>query len=46
MGVRGWRKIDRDRDAWTLILKEPKVLHEPYAQWRDSKIYIYIHTSF
>jgi hypothetical protein len=29
MGVRGWRKIARDRDAWKLILKEAKVLHGP-----------------
>jgi hypothetical protein len=27
MGVRGCRKINRDRDAWKLILKEAKVLH-------------------
>jgi hypothetical protein len=26
-GVRGWRKIARDRDAWKLILKETRVLH-------------------
>jgi hypothetical protein len=24
MGVRDWRKIDKDRDAWKLILKEAK----------------------
>jgi hypothetical protein len=29
MGVRGWRKIARDRDAWKLILKEVRVLHGP-----------------
>jgi hypothetical protein len=34
MGVRGWRKIDRDRDAWKLILMEARVLHGPYSQWR------------
>jgi hypothetical protein len=27
MGVRGWRKIVRAKDAWKLILKEAKVLH-------------------
>jgi hypothetical protein len=26
-GVRGWRKIAWDRDAWKLILKETRVLH-------------------
>jgi hypothetical protein len=34
MGVRGWRKIARDGDAWKLILKEVKVLHGPYSQCR------------
>jgi hypothetical protein len=29
MGVTGWRKRARDRDAWKLILKEIKVLHGP-----------------
>ena len=24
MGVRDWRKIDKGRDAWKLILKEAK----------------------
>jgi hypothetical protein len=33
MGVRGWRKISRNRDAWKLILKEAKVLHGPCIQW-------------
>ena len=26
MGVRGWRKIARDRDAWKLVLKQARVL--------------------
>jgi hypothetical protein len=29
IGVRGWRKIVRDGDAWELILKEAKVLDGP-----------------
>jgi hypothetical protein len=29
MGVRGWRKIAKDRDAWKLILKEARILHGP-----------------
>jgi len=29
ISVRGWRKILRVGDAWELILKEAKVLHEP-----------------
>jgi hypothetical protein len=29
MGVRGWKKIARDRDARRLILKEVRVLHGP-----------------
>ena len=28
-GVRGWSKIDKDRDAWKLIVKEARVLHGP-----------------
>jgi hypothetical protein len=28
-GVRGWRKIAGDRDAWKLILKEAQVLQAP-----------------
>jgi hypothetical protein len=34
ISVRGWRKMDRNRDAWKLILKEAKVLHGPRSQWR------------
>jgi hypothetical protein len=34
MSARGCRKIARDRGAWKLILKETKVLHGPYSQWR------------
>jgi hypothetical protein len=29
MGVTGWRKIAKDRDAWKLILKEACILHGP-----------------
>jgi hypothetical protein len=29
MGVRGWRKITRDRDASKIILKEARVLLGP-----------------
>ena len=29
ISVRNWRKIERDKDAWKLILKEVKVLHAP-----------------
>jgi hypothetical protein len=29
IGVRGCRKIARDRDIWKLILKEVRVLHGP-----------------
>jgi hypothetical protein len=32
MGVRGWRKIARDSDAWKLSLKEARVLHGPYRE--------------
>jgi hypothetical protein len=32
MGVRAWRKIAEDRDAWKLILKEARVLHGLYSQ--------------
>ena len=27
MGVRGWRKPAKGRDAWKLIMKEARVLH-------------------
>jgi hypothetical protein len=29
VGVRDWRKVARDRDAWKLILKEAMVPHAP-----------------
>jgi hypothetical protein len=29
IGVRGWRKTARDRDAWELIAKEAMVLQAP-----------------
>jgi hypothetical protein len=29
MGVRGWTKIAKDKDALKLILKEARVLHGP-----------------
>jgi hypothetical protein len=32
MGVRGWRKIAKDRDGWKLIMKEAGVLHGPDSQ--------------
>jgi len=32
VGLRGWRKIARDRNAWNLILKEARDLHGPYSQ--------------
>jgi hypothetical protein len=34
MGVRGWRKIGRGKDAWKLILKV-RVLYGPYSQRRE-----------
>jgi len=33
MGVRSWRKMYRDREAWKLILKEARVLHGLCIQW-------------
>jgi hypothetical protein len=38
MGVKGWRKTARDRNAWKLILKEAKVSHGPYSQRSRSKV--------
>jgi hypothetical protein len=34
MGVRGWRKIARDRFTWKLIAKEVKVLYGRYSLCR------------
>jgi hypothetical protein len=33
-GVKGCTKIARDTDAWKSVVKEAKVLHGPYSQWR------------
>ena len=33
MGIRGWRKIARDRSNWKLILREARDLHGTYKQW-------------
>jgi len=33
-GVTGCTKIARDTNAWKSIVKEAKVLHGPYSQWR------------
>jgi hypothetical protein len=34
-GVRGWKKkINGDRDAWKLIVKDTRILHGPYGWWR------------
>jgi hypothetical protein len=38
MGVRCWKKIARDSDAWKCILQEAGVLHRPYSQWRSSNV--------
>ena len=35
IGVRGWRKIAKDRDAWKLILRKARVLHGPQSQWKE-----------
>jgi hypothetical protein len=34
IGVRGWRKIARHRDAWKLILMEARIFHTQ-IQWRE-----------
>jgi hypothetical protein len=36
MGVRGWRKIARDRGIWELILKEVRGIHGTYRNWRKN----------
>ena len=36
MGVRGWRKMAKDGDAWKLML-DTRVLHGPYSQYRERK---------
>jgi hypothetical protein len=33
MGIRGWRKIAGNRDAWKLILEETRILYGLYRQW-------------
>jgi len=35
IGVRGWRKMARDRNAWKLILKEARVLHGKTMEKRE-----------
>ena len=35
VGVRGWRKIARDRGAWRLILNETRVLRGLVSQCRE-----------
>jgi hypothetical protein len=33
-GIKGCRKIAKDRETWNLIPKEARVLHGPYSQWK------------
>jgi hypothetical protein len=33
-GVRGCTKTASDTNAWKSIVKDAKVLHGPYSQWR------------
>jgi hypothetical protein len=33
--LKGWREIAANRYAWKLILKEARVLHGPYSQWKE-----------
>jgi hypothetical protein len=35
MGVKGWTKIAKDRNALKLVLKEARVLHGQQDQWKD-----------
>jgi hypothetical protein len=35
IGVRGWGKITKGRDAWKLFLKQARVLHGPQGQGRE-----------
>jgi hypothetical protein len=41
MGARSWRKIVKNRAAWNFILKEAKVLHGPYRQWRERQLHLH-----
>jgi hypothetical protein len=36
-GVRGWRKIGKDRGNWNLILNEARDLHGTYTLWRRDR---------
>jgi hypothetical protein len=42
--LRGWRKGTKDRDARKLILKEAKILHGQYSQWRERERRILMET--
>jgi hypothetical protein len=34
IGVRGWRKMARDIEAWKLILQQARILYGQQSQWR------------
>jgi hypothetical protein len=38
LGARRWRKTTKDRDVWKLIMKEVRVQHRPYSQYRRKYI--------
>jgi hypothetical protein len=40
IGVRGWIKIAKDRDAWKLTLKEAKVLHGSRASGEEVSVIV------
>jgi hypothetical protein len=39
IGVWGWWKTARERNAWKLILKEARVLYVPLSQWKEINYY-------
>jgi hypothetical protein len=44
MGVKGWGKIRKGRNAWKVILKEARVLHGPLSQSIQRDFDKYKHT--
>jgi hypothetical protein len=38
LGVRGWRKIVKDGDAWKLIQKDARFLRGQWRRWKERAV--------